>query len=428
MDARILVIDDDPQMRLALSEALGKAGFSVYTAEDGNAARELMSKSCFDLVITDVRMPGGDGFDILRYVKEKFPFLPVILITAYASVDSAVSAMKAGAFDYVEKPFSIDSLYSKVKRALGDGSGRIVFKSRKMKEVILAAKKVAKTDFTVFIIGESGVGKELISRFIHEMSNRKDKPFIPVNCASIPETLLESELFGFERGAFTGATYRKAGKFELADGGTILLDEITEMDMRLQSKILRVLQEKEIEVIGSKYPKKVDVRVIATTNRDVRKLVEEGKFREDLFYRLNVFPIYVPPLRERKEDIPPLVEHMIKKYSQGKDVRIEDQAMEYLMSKEWKGNVRELENAIARACILSDYSVIKVEHLKELELNEVSRAGSLEEMEIKMILETLKLTGGNKSKAARILGITARTLRNKLKAYSKMGLNLANWR
>lgn len=428
MDARILVIDDDPQMRLALSEALGKAGFSVYTAEDGNTARELMSKSCFDLVITDVRMPGGDGFDILRYVKEKFPFLPVILITAYASVDSAVSAMKAGAFDYVEKPFSIDSLYSKVKRALGDGSGRIVFKSRKMKEVILAAKKVAKTDFTVFIIGESGVGKELISRFIHEMSNRKDKPFIPVNCASIPETLLESELFGFERGAFTGATYRKAGKFELADGGTILLDEITEMDMRLQSKILRVLQEKEIEVIGSKYPKKVDVRVIATTNRDVRKLVEEGKFREDLFYRLNVFPIYVPPLRERKEDIPPLVEHMIKKYSQGKDVRIEDQAMEYLMSKEWKGNVRELENAIARACILSDYSVIKVEHLKELELNEVSRAGSLEEMEIKMILETLKLTGGNKSKAARILGITARTLRNKLKAYSKMGLNLANWR
>lgn len=428
MDARILVIDDDPQMRLALSEALGKAGFSVYTAEDGNTARELMSRSCFDLVITDVRMPGGDGFDILRYVKEKFPFLPVILITAYASVDSAVSAMKAGAFDYVEKPFSIDSLYSKVKRALGDGSGRIVFKSRKMKEVILAAKKVAKTDFTVFIIGESGVGKELISRFIHEMSNRKDKPFIPVNCASIPETLLESELFGFERGAFTGATYRKAGKFELADGGTILLDEITEMDMRLQSKILRVLQEKEIEVIGSKYPKKVDVRVIATTNRDVRKLVEEGKFREDLFYRLNVFPIYVPPLRERKEDIPPLVEHMIKKYSQGKDVRIEDQAMEYLMSKEWKGNVRELENAIARACILSDYSVIKVEHLKELELNEVWRAGSLEEMEIKMILETLKLTGGNKSKAARILGITARTLRNKLKAYSKMGFNHANWR
>lgn len=428
MEARILVVDDDPQMRLALSEALRKVGYSVSTAQDGRTGKELISKGHFDLVITDVRMPGSDGFDLLRHIKEKFPLLPVILITAYASVDSAVSAIKAGAFDYVEKPFSVESLYSKVKRALGDGNGKIVFKSTKMKEVILAAKKVAKTDLTVFIMGESGVGKELISRFIHEMSERRDKPFVPVNCASIPETLLESELFGFERGAFTGATYKKIGKFELADGGTILLDEITEMDIRLQSKILRVLQEREIEVIGSKYPKKVDVRIIATTNRDVKKLVDEGKFREDLFYRLNVFPIYIPPLRERKEDIPPLVEHLIKRYSQGRDVRIEDSAMEYLLSRDWKGNVRELENAIARACILSDYSVIKVEHLKQLESKEAEIKGSLEEMEMKMILETLKRTGGNKTKAAKILGITPRTLRNKLKAYSRMGFCIQNWR
>ncbi|MCS7281701.1 MAG: sigma-54 dependent transcriptional regulator, partial [Desulfobacterota bacterium] len=342
-------------------------------------------------------------------------------------INDAVRAIKEGAFDYIQKPFALETLYEVVRRAIKKTNGKIVYESKKMKEVLTAAEKVAKSDVTVLILGESGVGKELISRYIHEKSERKDNPFIAVNCASIPENLLESELFGFEKGAFTGATYRKAGKFELADSGTILLDEVTEMDLRLQSKILRVLQEKEIEIIGAKYPKKVDVRVIATSNKDVKRLVEEGKFREDLFYRLNVFPIVIPPLRERKEDIPPLVYHMIKKYSKGMDVRIEEEAMEYLINREWKGNVRELENAIARACILSDYTIIKVNHLKEVEMAKEERFGSLEEMETKMIIEALRATHGNRTRAAKILGITPRTLRNKIKEYRRMGIEVPEW-
>ncbi len=424
MKERILIVDDDEKMRIALKEVLLRQGYSVTLAEDGKKAKEELDRGFFDLVISDVRMPKMDGIDLLTYIKENMPLIPVVLITAYGSIDDAVSAMKRGAFDYIQKPFTIDALYGVVKRALAGGNGKIVYESKKMKEVLLAAEKVAKSDVTVLVLGESGVGKELISRYIHERSSRRDKPFIPVNCASIPENLLESELFGFEKGAFTGATHRKAGKFELADKGTILLDEITEMDLRLQSKILRVLQEKEIEILGAKYPKKVDVRVIATSNRDVKRLVDEGKFREDLYYRLNVFPIVVPPLRERKEDIPPLVNHMIKKYSKGMDVRIDDEAMEYLINREWKGNVRELENAIARACILSDYSVIRLKHLIEIEEKTPNMSGSLEEMETKMILETLKATKGNRTKAAKILGITARTLRNKIREYRKMGIKI----
>lgn len=424
MKERILVVDDDEQMRLALKEALEREGYTVVLAEDGKKAKNQLDTGSFDLVISDIKMPNSDGIDLLRHIKEKMPLLPVILITAYGSIENAVFAIKEGAFHYIQKPFNFDALHMTVRKALGTNDGKIVYESKKMKEVILKAERVAKSDVTVFLLGESGVGKELISRYIHEKSNRRDKPFIPVNCASIPENLLESELFGFEKGAFTGATYRKAGKFELADGGTILLDEITEMDLRLQSKILRVLQEKEIEIIGAKYPKKVDVRIIATSNRDVRRLVEEGKFREDLYYRLNVFPIVVPPLRERKEDIPALVHHMIKKYAKGMDVTIENDAMEYLMSKEWKGNVRELENAILRALILSDYSVIKLKHFIETDEKKERKLGSLEEMEIRMIIETLKATNGNRSHAARILGISSRTLRNKLKAYKNMGINI----
>ena len=424
MEERILVVDDDSEIRIALKEALEREGYFVTLAQDAKSAKEELSQGFFDLVISDVRMPKEDGVSLLSYIKAHMPLLPVILITAYGSINDAVRAIKEGAFDYIQKPFTLEALYGVVRRALCTGNGKIVYESKKMKEVLMSAEKVAKSDVTVFLLGESGVGKELISRYIHEKSERRDKPFVPVNCASIPENLLESELFGFEKGAFTGATFRKAGKFELADGGTILLDEITEMDLRLQSKILRVLQEKEIEVLGAKYPKKVDVRVIATSNRDVKKLVEEGKFREDLYYRLNVFPIVVPPLRERKEDIPALTYYMIKKYAKGMDVRIEDEAMEYLMMREWKGNVRELENAIARACILSDYSVIKLEHLKELDMESEEVKGSLEEMEMKMIIETLKATRGNRSKAAKILGITPRTLRNKIREYRQMGIKI----
>ncbi|HQJ95251.1 MAG TPA: sigma-54 dependent transcriptional regulator, partial [Syntrophorhabdaceae bacterium] len=307
-------------------------------------------------------------------------------------------------------------------RALGINNGKIICASKAMKDVLIKAEKVAKSDVTVLVCGDSGVGKELVSRYIHDNSDRSKNPFVPVNCASLPENLLESELFGYEKGSFTGASARKMGKFEIANGGTILLDEITEMDFRLQAKLLRVLQEKEIEVIGSKYPKKIDTKVIATTNRNILKMVEEGKFREDLYYRLNVFPIYIPPLRERKEDIPELVAYFLRKHSKGMDVGISDEAMNFLMENKWKGNARELENVIARACILSGYSVIKMTHLQEMQFDRDSSTGSIKEMEMKLILDALKVCNGNKTRAAAMLGKTTRTLRNKIKEYKDMGV------
>jgi two-component system response regulator FlrC len=426
----ILVVDDDYHMRVALSEALVKAGYEVRAAEDGRVAMESIKKSSCDLVITDVKMPYVNGIDLLGRLKKEQCSVPVIVITAYGTVEHAVNAMKEGAFDYIQKPFDTETLYGIVQRALGLDSGKIVCSSRAMKEVLLKAKAVAKTDATVMVMGESGVGKELISRYMHESGQRREMAFIAVNCAALPENLLESELFGYEKGAFTGAAARKPGKFELADKGTILLDEVTEVDLRLQAKLLRVLQEREVEVIGSKYPKKVDVKVIATTNRNLAKLMQEGKFREDLYYRLNVFPIVVPPLRERREDIPELTAHLLKKYARGTDTRISAEAMDYLMQKGWKGNVRELENAVARACILSDYTVIKPAHLQDpCDENEqvaprtpVDGEGSVREMEMKLILDALKSMDGNRTKAASVLGITSRTLRNKIKEYRDLGV------
>jgi two-component system response regulator FlrC len=299
-----------------------------------------------------------------------------------------------------------------------------------MKEVLLKAKAVARTDATVLLMGESGVGKELISRYVHENGERREMAFVAVNCAALPENLLESELFGYEKGAFTGAAAKKPGKFELADKGTILLDEVTEMDLRLQAKLLRVLQEREVEAIGSKYPRKVDVKVIATTNKNLAWVVQEGKFREDLYYRLNVFPIVVPPLRDRREDIPELVAHLLKKYARGTDTRIGAEAMGYLMQRSWKGNVRELENAVARACILSDYTVIEPAHLQDpCEKTEPSTngtssdaVGSVREMEMRLILDALKSMNGNRTRAASVLGITSRTLRNKIREYREQGV------
>jgi len=426
----ILVVDDDYHMRVALSEALVKAGYEVRAAEDGRVAMESIKKSSCDLVITDVKMPYVNGIDLLGRLKKEQCSVPVIVITAYGTVEHAVNAMKEGAFDYIQKPFDTETLYGIVQRALGLDSGKIVCSSRAMKEVLLKAKAVAKTDATVMVMGESGVGKELISRYVHESGQRREMAFVAVNCAALPENLLESELFGYEKGAFTGAGARKPGKFELADKGIILLDEVTEVDLRLQAKLLRVLQEREVEVIGSKYPKKVDVKVIATTNKNLAKLVQEGKFREDLYYRLNVFPIVVPPLRERREDIPELTAYLLKKYARGTDTRISAEAMDYLMQKSWKGNVRELENAIARACILSDYTVIKPAHLQDpCDENEqatprtsVDAVGSVKGMEMKLILDALKSMNGNRTKAAFVLGITSRTLRNKIKEYRDLGV------
>ncbi|MCX8022131.1 MAG: sigma-54 dependent transcriptional regulator [Syntrophorhabdaceae bacterium] len=422
MKRAILVVDDDYHMRLALKESLIRAGYNVYVAEDGIRASDELKKRMFDVVITDVKMPGMNGIDFLKLVKEKQPFLPVILITAYGTIQDAVHVIKEGAFDYIQKPFDSEALYSVVKRALKGDSGNIICASKAMKEVLLKAERVAKSDITVLVHGESGVGKEVVSRFIHENSDRAKGPFVPVNCAALPENLLESELFGYEKGAFTGAQSRKPGKFEVADKGTILLDEVTEMDFKLQAKLLRVLQEKEIEVIGSRHPKKVDVRVIATTNRNMKRLVEEGRFREDLYYRLNVFPIHVPPLRERRDDIPELVAHFLRKHSKGMDVRVEEEAMAFLKENSWRGNVRELENIIARACILSNYSVIKLTHLKEMDFAKEAHQGTMKEMEVKLILDALKALNGNRTKAASALGITVRTLRNKIREYREMGI------
>jgi DNA-binding NtrC family response regulator len=424
MKTNVLVVDDDFHMRVAMKESLSKAGYAVSFAEDGMRAVDEIKKQLFDIVITDVKMPHMNGIDLLKHVKDAQPFLPVILVTAYGTIQDAVSVIKEGAFDYIQKPFNTETLYSVVKRALGVNGGKIIYSSRAMREVLNKAERVAKFDTTVLILGESGVGKEVVSRFIHENSDRPRNSFVAVNCAALPENLLESELFGYEKGAFTGASTRKLGKFEIADKGTILLDEVTEMDLRLQAKLLRVLQEREIEVIGSKYPKKVDVKVIATTNRNINKLVDDGKFREDLFYRLNVFPITVPPLRERKEDIPDLVAHFLRKHAKGMDLRIDDEAMTFLVENNWKGNVRELENIVARACILSNYSVIKLTHLQEMDFAKGSSQGSVKEMEMKLILDALKTFRGNRTKAASILGITVRTLRNKINEYRDMGLNV----
>ena len=422
MRTNVLVVDDDYHMRIALEASLTKAGYAVALAEDGVKAVDVIGKGPFDLVITDVKMPRLGGIDLLRHIRKESPFLPVILVTGYGTVQDAVAVIKEGAFDYIQKPFNTEMLYAVVKRALGVNGDKIIHSSRPMKDVLLRAERVAQSDMTVLVLGESGVGKELVARYVHEKGDRNQQPFVAVNCAALPENLLESELFGYEKGAFTGAATRKPGKFELADRGTILLDEVTEMDLRLQAKLLRVLQEREVELIGSRYPKKIDVKVIATTNRNIGRLVEDGRFREDLYYRLNVFPIVIPPLRERREDIPVLTAYLLKKYSKGMDVTIDGEAMKVLQEKTWKGNVRELENTVARACILSNYSVIKVTHLADMEQAREGDMGSMKEMELKMIMNTLKSVGGNRTKAAGILGITVRTLRNKLNDYRQMGL------
>lgn len=424
MKTNVLVVDDDNHMRIALKESLVRAGYNVAVAEDGKKAMVEIDRNIFDLVITDVKMPHLGGIDLLKAIKETSPLVPVILMTGYGTVQDAVKVIKEGAYDYIQKPFNTDTLYSVVKRALGVNGGKIIFTSRAMKDVLQKAQRVAGSDATVLVLGESGVGKEVISRFIHENSDRAHMPFVAVNCAALPENLLESELFGYEKGAFTGAMSRKPGKFELADKGTILLDEITEMDLRLQAKLLRVLQEREVEVLGSRSPRKIDVRVIATTNRDIVKTVGDGSFREDLYYRLSVFPITIPALRDRREDIAPLVNHLLKKHSRGMDIGVNDEVMDHLTSRHWKGNVRELENVIARACILSNGSVITMSHLDEGRPAQDMAVGSVRQMETKLIIDALRSVKGNRSRAADILGITVRTLRNKINEYRAMGIDV----
>ncbi|MBF0635528.1 MAG: sigma-54-dependent Fis family transcriptional regulator [Nitrospinae bacterium] len=451
----VLVVDDEEEMRSALKEALSRAGHAVLTARDGEEGLRMFEERSPNIVISDVRMPRMNGLDLLRAVRVKNRETPFVIITAYASVDDAVTAMKDGATDYLLKPFSADTLDDlfhrvfdngeRVKAAVrprpaeerGAGSKReIITSNEAMTRVVELARKVASSKSTALIHGESGTGKELLSRFIHENSDRANGPFVAVNCAALPETLLESELFGHEKGSFTGAIARKMGKFELADKGTILLDEITEMDPQLQAKLLRVLQEGEIDRVGGAHPTPVDVRVLATTNRDIKKAVAEGKFREDLYFRLNVIPLYLPPLRDRTGDIPILVSRFIDKFNRlmGKSVTgVNAEAMDALAKNQWKGNVRELENVMERAVLLASGETITLADLmmepaSQPEMAENSKASAgdeamtgpsmtVAEMERKLILRTLDRSSGNRTKAAETLGVSIRTLRNKLNEY-----------
>ena len=445
----ILVVDDEEKILKALGRALRTAGHEVIETANPRDAQRLLAERSFDVVLVDNVMPQLNGLDLIREYVGSTPEgerPQILMMTAHATVESAIEAMKLGAFDYLQKPFEIDELIVVVKRAIEhqrlrteyrylrserdeqfDNYG-IVGRSRVMEEIIQRAERVAETKSTVLITGETGTGKELIARAIHNRSAQRDMPLIRVNCAAIPESLLESELFGHVRGAFTGAATSKKGKFALADGGTIFLDEIGTMSPALQSKLLRVLQEREFEPLGSERTEKIDVRVIAATNRDLRQMVTEGRFQEDLFYRLNVIPIELPPLRERRDDIPALVEHFLKKHAQrtGRRVdRIEDGVLAALQQYDWPGNVRELENAIERAVVLSTGPVITARGISVLGAAAPAATGlpslklrqNIEWVEKETIRRALEGARGIKKDAAELMGISQRALSYYLAKY-----------
>jgi len=443
---RILVIDDESLMRDFLKETLTRMDYDVSVAENGRSGIDMLKNSMFDLVITDIRMPDISGMEVLKHVKTFNPDTVVVMMTAYGTIENAVEAMKDGAYDYITKPFSADAIevivhkiFSYKKLVLENrmlrkeissayGFDNIVGKSARMKKVFEVIEAACNSSATVFVQGPSGTGKELVAKAIHYNSVRSSAPFIKTNCAALPEGLMESELFGHEKGAFTGAIKTRKGRFEAADGGTILLDEISEMKPSLQAKLLRVLQEKEIERVGDHTSIGVDVRIIATTNRDIKEEIRKGEFREDLYYRLNVIPVILPPLKERKKDIPLLTEHFIKKYNNEHNRQIEgisEEAVELLMRLDWPGNVRELENRIERAVIMAKEVVLEPKHFvfedddfdlfKEYDSEDTDM--TLYEMEKKLIFRTLKSHGSNRTKTAETLGISVRTLRNKLNEY-----------
>jgi DNA-binding NtrC family response regulator len=431
---RVLVVDDEPSMRAALEANFTRHGWVVTTASGTHEAMERFRSSPCPLVITDMRMPDGDGLGVMQHVRALAPDTAVIFLTAYGNVPEAVLAMQQGACDYLVKPVSFEQLRQAVARVLGNAPASvkrthpegIVGHSACLRELIERACQVAKSDADVLIMAESGTGKELLAQFIHRSSPRRNYPFVAVNCAAFPESLLESELFGHVRGAFTGAVATRSGKFELASGGTLLLDEISEMPVSLQPKLLRVLQEREVDRLGDTRPRHVDVRVIATTNRHLPSLVEEGRFRADLFYRLDVVPLSIPPLRERREDVIDLVEHFIRKYApQQRAVRFTDDLLRRLAEYDWPGNVRELENVVRRILVLSRNPVAGPEVLESGDVTEKNPAparlpapgATLRDMERQLLEKTLESTGGNRTRAAEILGVSLRTVRNKIREF-----------
>ena len=454
----VLIVEDKGSMASMLKETLEAEGYAAFVASTGNEGVAMLREKSPDLVLTDLKLPGKNGIEVLKASKHQKPLRPVIVMTAHGSIDTAVEAMKAGAYDFITKPFNVDHLLMKIRMAFENqrlitenlllkeafsstlGLPDIVGNSASIMEASAAIRKAAPQKTTVLITGESGTGKELFARAVHYLSDRKANPFVPINCAAIPRDLLESELFGHEKGAFTGAEKRKLGKFELAHRGTVFLDEISEMDPSLQAKLLRVIQEGEIDRVGSTEALKVDVRVVAATNADIEAAVSNGTFREDLFYRLNVFPVHIPPLRQRKEDIPLLVDFFLKKIAatMNSPVRaVSPETMSLLEAAPWKGNIRELQNTIERAIILCKGDIILPEDIslstampatagrgtsgesgqgEGLSLEDTAkRAQRLAETE--SISKALKETGGNKTKAAAMLRVSYKTLLTKIKAY-----------
>ena len=440
----ILVVEDDHDLREALSDTLKLAGYRVLTAQDGEAALQVMADTKVALVISDVMMQPMDGHALLKRIKAVTPHIPVLLMTAYGMIEKAVEAMRDGAADYLTKPFDANKLLAQVARYMltqhSAEAGTVIAQDAVSRELMALAERVAASHSTVLISGESGCGKEVMARFIHNHSPRNKQVFVAINCAAIPDNLLESTLFGYEKGAFTGAQTAQSGKFEQANGGTLLLDEISEMPLQLQAKLLRVLQEREVERIGGKKPIPLDVRVLATSNRDMQAEVAAGRFREDLYYRLNVFPLRIAPLRERVQDILPLAQHLLGELAQitGRHgLSLSKQAEERLTVYTWPGNIRELENVIQRAMIIAPGNVIEAAHLYLPELPKAatiaapqgqtdslnSRPQDIKTLERTHILETLAAVKGSRKQAAARLGMSERTLRYKLQRLREEGVD-----
>ena len=453
MENRILIVDDEQSMRELLSIMLRKEGYAVVTAENGEKALAAIQTDIFDLVITDLKMPNMDGLSLLRAIKESSPDIIVIMMTAFGTMEGAERARSLGAYDYIGKPFNNDEIKLVIQNALEkrrlrkenillkreiesrSGFENFIGKSDPMQRIFSLIRQVADTASTVLVSGESGTGKELVARAIHYNSSRRSQPFVTINCGALPETLLESELFGYMKGAFTGAAANKQGLFEAANGGTIFLDEISATTPALQIKLLRVLQEREIRRVGGTADIKVDVRVIAASNREIRAEVEKGLFREDLYYRLNVIPIHLPPLRERTDDIPLLVDFYLRKKSPGRQMKaISSDALKVLMSYRWPGNVRELENTIERLAILTEGDIITADQLSasftsttstsELIPLEIPESGIdlerlLQNAEWSLLQRAMHKAGGVKTEAARLLGLSFRSFRHRMKKYGQ---------